>query len=287
MTARAAPARRAAVDGWSLALPAVALVTALAIVPSLILVFQAFRTPDGTGFTLAHFEALWASRVFEQAFWRTLRLSVIITLLTVVAGYPLALLIARSSPRYSMIVFVIVLFPLMVSVVVRAFGWMVILGQAGIVNQTLLFLGIIEQPLQLTQNEIGIVIGETHLLLPYMVLSLLAVLRKIDPHLEEAALSLGANPIVTFFKVILPITVPGLLSGVLLVFSLSITAFATPLLLGGARAPMLATLVYRYALSTYNWSGAAAVALVLAVIAIAFVTIQKTLAYMWSRSHER
>lgn len=179
----------------------------------------------------------------------------------------------------------IVIFPLMVSVVVRAFGWMVILGPSGIVNQFLMSLGFLREPLQLIHNEFGIIIGETQLLLPYMVLSLLAVLQKVDPHLEEAAKSLGANPLVTFFRVTLPVTIPGLLSGVLLVFSLAVTAFATPLILGGARAPLLTTLLYRYVFSTYNWAAAAAVAVVLAVVALAFVTLQRALSNKWMKAH--
>ncbi len=100
-------------------------------------------------------------------------------------------------------------------------------------------------------------------------------------------MSLGANPLTAFFRVTLPLTVPGLLGGILLVFSLAMTAFATPLVMGGARSPMLSTLVYRFALTTYDWAGAAAVACVLAVIAIAFVAVQKYAAHLWARSHER
>lgn len=277
---------RAGRTGWALAAPGVALVTLLALIPALLLILQAFRLPDGS-FTLSHFERLMDSRLFHQAFWRTLRVAFFTTLVTVIGGYPLALLILRANPRYSFFVFVCVLFPLMVSVVVRTFGWVVILGPTGIVNKTLIGIGLISSPLQMTQNEIGIVIGETHLLLPYMVLALLAALRRVDPHLEEAALSLGANPVTAFLRVILPMSLPGLLSGVLLVFSLAMTAFATPLVMGGARSPMLSTLVYRFALTTYDWAGAAAVSLVLAVIAIAFVAVQKIVSLRWMKSHER
>lgn len=271
---------------WGLAGPAMAFVLALAIVPSAMLLFQAFRTVDGTAFTTEHFQRLLDSQLAMQAFWRTIRVSLITTALTILGGYPLALLIVRSGPRYGGLVLAVVIFPLMVSVVVRAFGWMVILGPSGIVNQTLMGLGLIGQPLRMIHNEVGIIIGETQLLLPYMVLSLLAVLRKVDPHLEEAAQSLGANPLTTFFRVTLPVSVPGLLSGVLLVFSLAMTAFATPLILGGARTPLLTTLLYRYVFSSYDWAAAAAVAIVLAVLAILFVTLQRVLARIWLRSHD-
>lgn len=277
--------RKAAANAWLLSSPAVLLVTAIAIIPSLILLFQAFRTVDGTAFTAEHFQGLAESRLAAQAFWRTIRVAVFTTLFTIIGGYPLALLIARSRERAAGLMLAVVIFPLMVSVVVRAFGWVVILGPSGVVNQVLMALGLIGEPLQLIHNEFGIIVGETQLLLPYMVLSLLAVLRKVDPHLEEAAKSLGANPIVTFFRVTLPVTIPGLLSGVLLVFSLAVTAFATPLILGGARSPLLTTLLYRYVFSTYDWAAAAAVAVVLAVIALAFVTVQRLLAQVWLKAH--
>ncbi|MHC9237780.1 ABC transporter permease [Pseudooceanicola sp. 502str34] len=271
---------------WLLASPGILLVTLVALLPAAILIVKAFQDVDTGALTLENFQAIFDSKIFGQAFWRTLRIAFFVTLVSVIGGYPLALLIARANPLYSLVIFVIVLFPLMVSVVVRTFGWVVILGPAGIVNEALMGIGLISEPLTMTQNEFGIVVGETHLLMPYMVLALLSVLRRLEPQLEEAALSLGANPLVAFFRVILPMTVPGLLSGVLLVFSLAITAFATPLVMGGARTPLLSTLVYRYALTSYDWASAAAVAFVLAVIAVAFVAVQKTVARMWMSRHE-
>jgi putative spermidine/putrescine transport system permease protein len=270
---------------WLLSTPAVLLVAFLAIAPSLRLLVEAFRTLEGTGPTLANFADLMDSRIAAQAFWRTLRVSIITTALSVVAGYPMALLIAKAGRRLSGLLLTILVFPLMVSVVVRAFGWRVILGPSGLVNQALMATGLIDQPLPLVLNEVGIIIGETQLLIPYMVLSLLAVLRKVDPHLEEAALSLGANPVVTFLRVILPISLPGLMSGVLLVFSLAMTAFATPLLLGGARTPLLTTLLYSYVFSSYDWASAAAVATVLVMLALVFVTVQRWVTQVGMKGH--
>ena len=283
MTARAAAAEMTERDAWGLSAPATALAVALTIVPVALLLWQAFVSPESGELTLANFADLWQSNLAVQAFWRTLRVAVITTALCVLGGYPLAVMIARAGPRAGGLFLAIVIFPLMVSVVVRAFGWMVILGPSGIVNSALQGLGLVSEPLQLVRNEIGIVIGETQLLLPYMVLSLLAVLRRGDPHVEEAALSLGANPVVTFLRVTLPTTLPGLLSGVLLVFSLAMTAFATPLILGGARTPLLTTLLYRYVFSTYDWSAAAAVAAVLGALALAFVTLHRLLTRYWMR----
>ncbi len=286
MIAENAPGARTPGRAWALSSPALLMVLALALLPSAMLLVQAIRTPDGTGFTLSHFEDLTSSRLAMQSFWRTLRIAVTVTLLTVLGGYPLALVIAGARPRMSALIIAIVIFPLTVSVVVRAFGWIVILGPSGIVNQALMNLGVIVQPLTLVRNEIGIIVGETQLLLPYMVLSLLAVLNRSDPHLQEAAQSLGANPLRTFIHVTLPVTVPGLLSGLLMVFSLAITAFATPMILGGPKAPMLTTLLYRYVFSTYDWAAAAAVGIVLSAMAIAFVTLQRAVGRAWMRSHD-
>ena len=271
--------------GWSLSAPAVFLVVLLALAPSIALLAQAFSSPE-TGFpSLQHFTGLADSRLAVQALCRTLRIACLVTLCSVIAGYPLALLLLRAGRRAASVILVIIIFPLMVSVVVRAFGWLVILGPSGIVNRALSAIGLIDQPLSMVHNEIGIVVGETQLLLPYMVLSLVAVLQKVDPHLEEAALSLGANPIVTFAKVILPLSLPGLMSGILLVFNLALTAFATPLLIGGPRVPLLTTLLYTYAFSSYDWGSAAAVAVVLIVLSFIFVTAQRIIASSWTVRH--
>lgn len=280
-----AATRSSASTGWSLSSPAVLLVTLLAIAPSIALLGQAFGSPDAGFPSLEHFASLADSRLATQALWRTLRVACFVTLLSVIAGYPLAILLLRAGRRTASVVLVIVVFPLMVSVVVRAFGWLVILGPSGIVNRTLSAIGLIDGPLTLVHNEVGIIVGETQLLLPYMVLSLVAVLQKVDPHLEEAALSLGANPIVTFMKVILPLSLPGLMSGLLLVFNLALTAFATPLLIGGPRVPLLTTLLYTYAFSSYDWGSAAAVAVVLVMLSLIFVTAQRIIASSWTVSH--
>lgn len=278
-------ARGSRATGWLLSAPAVSVIVLLAIVPSANLLLDAFRSLDEPGLTLANFAGLLDSELARQAFWRTLRVALATTVLTIVAGYPLALLLAKARAGVAAIILIIIVFPLMVSVVVRTYGWLVILGPSGIVNKTLETVGFIDEPLQLVHNEIGIIIGETQLLLPYMVLSLLAVLQRVDPHLEEAALSLGANPVIAFLKVVLPVSLPGLMSGILLVFSLAMTAFATPLLIGGPRTPLMTTLLYSYVFSTYDWASAAALATVLVVLALTFITAQRLLSGSWMKRH--
>lgn len=271
---------------WALSLPAFIIVTILAVIPAAMLFNSAFTSPDVTGFTLQNFEKLWNSKLAMQAFWRTIRVSVSVTLITIVLGYPLAIGLLRASARLQPILLTLLVFPLMVSVVVRAYGWIVVLSPSGILNQFLLGLGVISQPVEILHTEWAVILGESQLLLPYMVLSLVASLQKADTHLEEASMSLGANPVTTFFRIIIPVSVPGLLTGTLLVFALALTAFATPLLLGGGRTPLLTTLIYSYAFTTFDWAAAAAVGLVLMVLALGFVALQRWVGNKVMKSYE-
>ena len=271
---------------WLLSAPAILLLTLLVVLPSIQMLTMGFHSPDSSVYTLENFQTLLNSKFATQAFWRTIRVSLIATILTILGGYPIMYWLRHAGPRLTAIILTITIFPLMVSVVVRAFGWTVILGPSGILNRTMVGLGIISEPLILLNNEIAVIIGETHLLLPYMVLALVAVMQKVDPSLEEAAKSLGANPFVTFVRVTLPLSLPGLLSGTLLVFALAMTAFATPLLLGGGRTPLLTTLMYSYAYTLYDWNRAAAVALILVVLAIFFFSIQRFYAQIKMKSYE-
>ena len=223
----------------------------------------------------ANFVRLIESKIGQQAFYRTLRISLIVTLVCIVAGYPVALFIAARHQRWRGLLLAIVIFPFLISAVVRAFGWTVILGNSGLINKALIGIGLTTQPIVMVQNEVGIVVGETHLLMPYMVLSLLAVLQRIDPNLKHAAESLGASPVSVFWRVVVPLTMPGLLTGTLLVFSLAMTAFATPFLLGGGRTPILTTLLYQYAFTLYDWRLAASIGIVLLAMGIIFVTVHR------------
>lgn len=271
---------------WALSLPAFIIVGTLAVIPAIMLFVSAFTSPDIEGFTLVNFEKLWNSKLAMQAFWRTIRVSISVTLITIILGYPLAIGFLRASPRLQPILLTLLVFPLMVSVVVRAYGWIVVLSPSGILNQVLLGLGIVGHPVEILHSEAAVILGESQLLLPYMVLSLMASLQKADNNLEEASMSLGANPVTTFFRIVIPISVPGLLTGTLLVFALALTAFATPLLLGGGRTPLLTTLIYTYAFTTFDWSAAAAVGLILIVLALAFVWLQSVVGKRILRSYE-
>lgn len=261
-------------------------VVAIVIIPCIALLMQSFVPSSGEGWSTENYTLLLDSKVAQQAFYRSLTVSFWVMILTILAGYPIALTIARMGSRGRSIMLSIVIFPFLLSAVVRAYGWNVILGENGVVNDLLIGIGIIDEPLKLLLNTFAIVVGETHVLLPYMILSLLAVIRRIDPNLEAAAMSLGAHPAVVFFRVIVPMTLPGLMTGMLLVFSLAMTAFATPFLLGGSRAPILTVLLYKYAFTLFDWSKASAVAGVLLIMGVAFVALHRWLSNRTMRGSE-
>src|SRR5699024_10823052 len=171
-------------------------------------------------------------------------LSLKTTLLTLILGYPAAYFIARSKSKIKGVLIVATIFPFLVSAVIRAYGWMVILGSSGLLNQFLLNIGLIEEPLEIMYTETSVMIGMAQLLLPYMILAITGVIQSIDRNVENAARSLGANPIQTFFKVTLPLSSPGVVSGCILVFTMGMTSYITPQLLGGAQYLTMKTLIY-------------------------------------------
>ena len=207
---------------------------------------------------------------------RTLRLGLFCTAICVVFGYPLAYFLARAERRVAMIGLFLLVTPLMVSAVIRTFGWLVILGRHGLINATLEAIGLVRLPL--LYNETAVVAGLVNVFLPFMVLPLMASIERINPALEEAARNLGAGWFDTFRLVILPLSRPGLISGCLLVYSAAISAFVIPVLMGGARVRVVGRLIYDQLLISYQWLSASAIAtlLVLATTSLSFVALAIT-----------
>jgi putative spermidine/putrescine transport system permease protein len=219
-----------------------------------------------SAFTLENYQEFFSDRFYQQELLRTLRLGVVITALTLVATYPIALFLARSTSRWRGLLVALAIAPLLTSTVVRTYGWLVILGNDGLVNGALLWIGLIDQPFRLINDEIGVVIGLVEILMPYMALGLLSGFGRINPDVEEAAMSLGANPLRTFWRVTLPLSLPGIATGVLLVFVLTISSFVTPQLLGGGRVFLMATEIYDQATYTLDWPFAAAISFLLLLL---------------------
>lgn len=270
--ARATPSAH----GWLL-LPALLVLLAFFALPmATILVYSFGRTQPGTLFipdlSWENYRSLFVTPVYFNVMMRTLKLGLIVTLLALVIGYPFAYLMARGQPWLRGALLLAVLLPLLVSVVVRTYGWVVVLGLDGPANKLLLALGLTSAPIKFVFNETGIVIGMLHVYLPFMVLPLSSVLQKLDPQLEEAARSLGAGTFTVFRRVTLPLSVPGIAAGCMLVFTLSVAAYVTPALMGGAGINVMATLVAQQILVLVNWPLGAAVAVMLVLVTLAVVT---------------
>jgi len=222
-------------------------------------------------FTTANYAKLW-ELYYANLFFRTLRLSLAVTAVCVVLGYPLAYLLARARPRIMTLGLFLLIMPLMVSTVIRVFGWVVILGNEGLVNQALRGLGAGEG-VRILHTEGAVIIGLAQQGMPFMVLPIMASIERISPSLEEAARNLGASWGQMFARTILPLSMPGLLSGALLVFSASMSAFVTPALMGGRRTRMVGQQIYEEVLSAYDWPGAASLTIVLALLMLGLVGV--------------
>lgn len=204
--------------------------------------------------------------------WITIRIGLSTTFATLLLGYPLAHLMARVHSRTGhALLLIAVLAPMLTGIVVRTFAWMAILSDTGVVNATLMGLGLIDKPLPLLNSETGIVIGLTHIYIPYMVLTLNGVISRIDERLEQAATNLGAHPLRAFWEVTLPLSIPGILAGSLLVFALSISAYVTPLLMGGFQFMTLPLLIYQQISASFNIGFAAALGIILLAISLVLI----------------
>jgi len=254
---------------WWLSGPALVLFTALLLVPLLLTVVLSFNAYDPvTGvkageFTLAHYIHVFTDDYYYGIFWRTFWISGLVTLICIAVGTPEAYILSRMGKPWRSILLLVVLAPLLVSVVVRAFGWSLLLGPEGLVNGCLKLIGL--QPVRMLYTEIAVVVALVHVMLPFMVIPVWTSLQKLDHGVENAALSLGASPFTTLRRIVLPQVLPGILSGSLIVFGLAASAFAIPGLLGGRRLKMVATVVYDEYLHELNWPLGATIALILLV----------------------
>jgi putative spermidine/putrescine transport system permease protein len=254
----------------ALLLPALLVNMAVFLVPMGNLALLSFREANEGGALLGGFTMGTWVKLFEDIFYAELvRDSILISLsitgLTLVCAYPIALFIHRAPDRWKNLLVVACISPLLVSAVVRTYGWMVILGDGGMVAAFLRWVGMAKPP-RMVFNTTGVVVGLTEILMPYMILALIAGFGRLNASLEEAAASLGARPFTVFRRVVLPLTLPGIMLGCLLAFVLAVSSFITPKLLGGGRVFLLATEIYDQAIVTLNWPVAAALSLVVLVI---------------------
>jgi len=223
--------------------------------------------------TFHHYARFFSDGFYLGVLWDTLLLGAIVTVAALLLGYPIAYHLALTRSRWKPLLIVFILSPLLVGIVIRCYGWMILLADRGLINATLLERGWIAKPLPLMYNRFGVAIALVHVFLPFMVLSLTGVLKRIDPHLIEASKTLGASPRRAFFEVTLPLSLPGILAGSLLVFSLAISSFVVPILLGGFKVQVLPMIVYEQILSVFDWPFGAANAFVLLVLSVALIAV--------------
>lgn len=224
-------------------------------------------TPEKAGGefpTLQRFYELFKEPYYQTITMRTLRIAFFTMVLSLIMAYPVAILMRGLSSRWQTVLVLIMVSPLLTSVVVRTLAWVVLLSRRGIFNQILEALGLPE--IRFMYNEAAVVVALTHVFFGYMVISLLTILRRIDDTLYDAASNLGASRFRMFVEITLPLSLPGILAGCLLVFTLAASAYATPALVGGSRVSVLAVEVYNLAIQTLAWGDAAAVATVLFVL---------------------
>ena len=230
-----------------------------------------FNTGVQPGWTLANYVEVITDSYFQKIFLRTFGLSLLVTVICVIIGVPEAYILSRLSSRWRSFFLLIVLGPLLISVVVRTLGWALFFGGNGILTMVSQALGFGDEPVSLMFTFTGMTIALVHVLVPFMVISVWASLQKIDPQSEDAALSLGASKFTVLRRVTLPQAMPGILSGCMIVFALTASAFATPSIIGGRRMKVVATATYDEYLSTLNWPLGATLAVLLLIANVAII----------------
>ncbi|VVE87315.1 ABC transporter permease [Pandoraea bronchicola] len=290
--ANAAPAARAPwhayLPMWVMSAPAMLLFVALVLIPllmTLALTFYQFDPASGpiAAFQLENYKEVLFDSYFHTIFLRTFGISLTVTAVCAVVGTFEAYVLSRMGDPWRSLFLLVILSPLLVSIVVRAFGWSMLLSSGGLINQAFGLLGV--GPFKMEYTHFAIIVALVHVMLPFMVIPVWTSLQRLDPQTENAALSLMASPATTLRRIVLPQLVPGILSGSLMVFGLSASAFAIPSLLGGRRLKVAATAVYDQFLSSLNWPlGATIAVLLLAANLIVMLTYYRLLERRYSRS---
>ncbi|WP_284645423.1 ABC transporter permease [Paenibacillus silviterrae] len=252
--------------------PGLAVILGVFLLPMLYILLLSFQDKH-EAFSFENYVLLVKDPYYLQILWRTIKLSLLTVGACFLLGYPVAMYMAQTTGKMRGIITFLIISPHLVSVVIRNFGWVVILGDKGWVNETLLKLGLIDKPLKLLYNELGVVIGLTDSFIVYMILAIATSLYQIDGSLYKAASILGAGRLRTFFTVTLPLTLPGMVAGTTLVFSLSMSAFVTPALMGGTSVKVLPVITYEKVMAQLNWPLGAALAFLLLASTIALVTL--------------
>ena len=260
---------------WGLTAPAITAVTLFLLVPVIITIAATFGEPKGL---FSPYVAFFTSGFRRTVLYRTIEVALVTTAISLVVGFIAAYVIAQMPGRLKSLMIIAAVFPLLTGVVVRSFAWLIILGKNGILNTSLLSIGVISEPLSMLYTEGSVIVAMVYLFVPLMILTLVGVLEGIPQDLIQASTSLGATPAATFRQVILPLATPGLIVGAVLVFTGSFTSYATPQLLGGEKQMMMGTFLYQRAMVTFDWVGASTIAAIMVVVTIGIVAIMSRIA---------
>ncbi|KGA33090.1 ABC transporter permease [Pectobacterium brasiliense] len=276
---------------WLMLTPCLVFLLLFLLVPILLLVDQSLTEVDGLleplpGFSLTQYIAVFTQYDYLYALWTTLWVSVFTALLTVLLAWPAAWLLVTTRRRtWRTLLYIILISPLLTSVVIRTFAWIVLLAQNGLVNSVLMATSLIPQPLSLLWNMNAVIIAYVQVMLPFAVLPLITSLNEMAPSLRLASMSLGATPSQTFRWVVLPLTLPGMVTGFVIVFSLAAGSYITPLLIGGRLQPLLPISIYQQAMQIANLPMAAALSLTLLVMTLLVAGAAGQVLKRWERKN--
>jgi putative spermidine/putrescine transport system permease protein len=256
---------------FALTVPALLLLVVFFILPVVALLLRSVMEPE---LGLDNYRALLGSTTYLKIFLNTFSVSALVTVVTLAIGFPVAWALAIMPSRWASIVFAILLLSMWTNLLTRTYAWMVLLQRTGVINKTLMGLGLISEPLPLVNNLVGVTIGMTYIMLPFIILPLYGVIRKIDPAILQAAALCGATRWQALTRILIPLATPGMVSGALMVFVMSLGYFVTPALLGGTANMMLAELIAQFVQSLVNWGMGGAAALVLLVVTLTLYAVQ-------------
>lgn len=258
-------------SGLGFAMPAILLLAAFFIIPVAALLLRSVTEPE---LGLQNYAALLGSATYAKVFLNTFFVAGLVTAVTILIAFPVAWALAILPRPWAAILFAVILLSMWTNLLARTYAWMVLLQQTGLINRALMAIGLIDQPLQLTNNLIGVTIGMVYIMLPFMILPLVGVIRKIDPAILQAAALCGATRGQALRRVLLPLAAPGLVSGGLMVFVMSLGYFVTPSLLGGTANMMLPELIVQQVQSLVNWGMGGAAAFLLLVVTLGLYALQ-------------
>ena len=255
---------------FGLSMPSLLAILIVVFLPILWLSSLSFYNAAGA-LSMENYVRIFESDLYRRTFVVTFQISISVTVICVLLGYPLCYWLSKMTDRKAAILMVFVLVPFWTSVLVRTYAWLVLLQRNGIINSTLMSLDVIEEPLQLAHNLTGSIIGMVHIMLPFLILPLYATMRSIDTDLVRAAVGLGSSPRKAFWHVFFPMSLPGLSAGIVLVFILSLGFYVTPALLGGGRVQMLAQRIESTITIYSNWGASSALGVVLLLMALVMI----------------